>query len=188
VLFGIIFKSDRGPEFDPPIIERVLPDSPAAQAGLKADDRIDAMVDFDRRVPIRTVQEARKNLVERIADGQDVVLTTATDSRRRTLSLPPRSQPVHPTQIYASIDAVVLALFLLALDPFCRRDGALFAAMLTLHPISRFLLEIVRIDESAVFHTGLSISQNISILLFVAAAVMWVYVLSGPPRRSFAPR
>ena len=60
--------------------------------------------------------------------------------------------------------------------PFRRRDGELIALLLTIHPITRFLLEIIRTDEPAVFGTGLSISQNISILL-LAAGVGNVVVL-----------
>ncbi len=76
---------------------------------------------------------------------------------------PPRSPPVHPAQLYSLIDALLLCFLLLAYEPYKRRDGELTALVLTLHPISRFLLEIIRVDESAVFGTGMSISQNISI-------------------------
>ena len=56
--------------------------------------------------------------------------------------------------------------------------------MLTIHPISRFLLEMIRIDESAVFGTGLSISQNISLLILAAAAVGWFFLLRQTPHRA----
>jgi prolipoprotein diacylglyceryltransferase len=52
--------------------------------------------------------------------------------------------------------------------------------MLMLHPITRFLLEIIRTDEPAVFHTGLSISQNISVVLFVVGVGLWWYVSKRP--------
>ena len=56
--------------------------------------------------------------------------------------------------------------------------------MLTIYPISRFLLEIIRIDESAVFGTGLSISQNISLVLFVLALGLWVVLRRQKPHRA----
>lgn len=99
-------------------------------------------------------------------------------------NLPTRSLPVHPTQIYSSIDAALLCWFLWSYYPFRRRDGEVTALMLTIHPISRFLLEMIRIDESAVFGTGLSISQNISILLLIATAIGWVFLLRQTPRRA----
>jgi prolipoprotein diacylglyceryltransferase len=62
-----------------------------------------------------------------------------------------------------------------------RRDGETIALLLTIHPITRFLLEIIRTDEPAVFGTGMSISQNISILLLACGLALWWY-LSKQPR------
>ncbi len=103
-------------------------------------------------------------------------------------TLPPRSLPVHPTQLYSAIDAGLLCWLLWSYYPFRRRDGEVAALMLTLHPISRFLLEEIRVDESAVFGTGLSISQNISIVFFVLTLIGWILLLRQPPHRaSFGP-
>jgi phosphatidylglycerol:prolipoprotein diacylglycerol transferase len=98
--------------------------------------------------------------------------------------LPARSLPVHPTQIYSAIDAALLCWLLWSYYPFRRRDGEVAALMLTLHPISRFLLEIIRVDEPAVFGTDFSISQNISIVLFVLTLVGWALLLLQPPHRA----
>ena len=87
---------------------------------------------------------------------------------------------MHPTQIYSSINAALLAWVLWAFYPFRRRDGEVVALMVLLYPISRFLLEMIRIDESAVFGTGLSISQNISVALFVLAVGFWVFLWNQP--------
>jgi len=95
-----------------------------------------------------------------------------------------RSLPVHPTQIYSSVHAALLSWVLWSFYPFRRRDGEVTALMLTIYPISRFLLEIIRIDESAVFGTGLSISQNISIVLFVVALGLWVFLRRQEPHRA----
>lgn len=99
-------------------------------------------------------------------------------------TLPDRSLPVHPTQLYSAIDAGLLCWFLWSYYPFRRRDGEVTALMLTLHPISRFLLEIIRIDESAVFGTGLSISQNFSVAFLVLTLVGWALLLRQPPHRA----
>jgi hypothetical protein len=42
------------------------------------------------------------------------------------------------------------------------------------------LLEVIRTDEPEVFGTGLSISQNISIVLLACAAGIWWYVSRRP--------
>jgi phosphatidylglycerol:prolipoprotein diacylglycerol transferase len=65
--------------------------------------------------------------------------------------------------------------------PFRRRDGEVIALLLTIHPITRFLLEIIRTDEPAIFGTGMSISQNISIVLLAGGAGLW-WRLSKRPR------
>jgi phosphatidylglycerol:prolipoprotein diacylglycerol transferase len=99
---------------------------------------------------------------------------------------PPFSLPVHPTQIYSAITALLLGWFLWVYYPLRRRDGEVLALMLTIYPVSRFLEEIIRTDEPAVFGTGLSISQNISLGLFVAAIGLWFY-LSKQSRRIVWP-
>ena len=72
----------------------------------------------------------------------------------------PRSLPVHPTQLYSTIDALILCFLLLAFDPFRRRDGALTALMMTIEPITRFLIEGIRTDEAAIWGTPFTISQK----------------------------
>jgi phosphatidylglycerol:prolipoprotein diacylglycerol transferase len=96
--------------------------------------------------------------------------------------LPERSLPIHPTQIYSAIDAFILCGFLLAWIPFRKRHGELLALTLILHSISRFLLEIIRIDESSVFGTPWSISQNISIGMFIIGTLLLLWINFGPRR------
>ena len=100
----------------------------------------------------------------------------------------PRSRPVHPTQLYSLLDALLLCCFLLAFEPYKRREGELTALVLTIHPISRFLLEIIRVDEAAVFNTGMSISQNISIAIFAGGILLWIYLFWSRPRASAWPQ
>ncbi|MEC7500857.1 MAG: prolipoprotein diacylglyceryl transferase [Planctomycetota bacterium] len=93
---------------------------------------------------------------------------------------PKRSQPIHPTQIYSAISAFLFCLVLLAYAPFRTRDGQVFGLMITIYPIIRILLEMIRIDEIGQFGTGLSISQIISILLLAGVSIYWVFVLRQP--------
>ena len=93
---------------------------------------------------------------------------------------------MHPTQIYSVIDGLALCLLLLVCDRFRRRDGALFALLISIYPITRFYIESLRTDEAAVFGTGMSISQNVSLLLLVCAATLWFYILRQPPRLAFS--
>ena len=94
---------------------------------------------------------------------------------------PPHSLPVHPTQLYSAITAALIGWVLWSYYPFRRRDGQVIALMLMIYPISRFMEEIIRTDEPAVFGTGLSISQNISLAVFVAGIGVWFYLAKQPP-------
>ncbi|MDG2206742.1 MAG: prolipoprotein diacylglyceryl transferase [Pirellulales bacterium] len=96
------------------------------------------------------------------------------------LPFPERSRPIHPTQLYSSLSAFLLCFLLLAYSPFRQRDGEVFGLMITIYPLIRILLEIIRTDEMGQFGTGLSISQLLSILMFVVAAIYWIIVFRQP--------
>jgi phosphatidylglycerol:prolipoprotein diacylglycerol transferase len=100
----------------------------------------------------------------------------------------PWSLPVHPAQLYAAIDAAILATLvcLASATPLARRDGQVFALALTLHPISRLLLEAIRVDEPPALGTPLSISQLVSLVLLALAASIWWWTSRQPPRSQTA--
>lgn len=90
------------------------------------------------------------------------------------------SLPIHPAQLYAALDAAILAGLAVAFTPFARREGEVFAIVLTLHPISRILLEIIRVDESPALGTPLSISQLISLVMLMVAGILWWWLAKQP--------
>ncbi|NDC63207.1 MAG: prolipoprotein diacylglyceryl transferase [Planctomycetia bacterium] len=94
----------------------------------------------------------------------------------------PWSLPVHPAQLYAAVDAAILAALAVCFTPLARRDGEVFAVVLTLHPLSRLLLEAIRIDEPPALGTPLSISQLVSVGLLGVAAMLWWRLRRQPPR------
>ncbi|MCE9556296.1 MAG: prolipoprotein diacylglyceryl transferase, partial [Planctomycetes bacterium] len=115
----------------------------------------------------------------------DVRMVTA-DGRQLFWQLPPRSLPVQPAQIYSTIDATLICIFLLAYYPYRRRDGEVFALLLTIYPITRFLIEIIRVDEPGQFGTQFSISQLVSFGVFAGVVLFWVYLLTRPPGKLWA--
>jgi phosphatidylglycerol:prolipoprotein diacylglycerol transferase len=161
------------------VVKRVEPRSRAEAAGLRPDDvvtsingrQVDSMDNV--RLLLRSLLERQNALHIGLANGKSIEIAAAP--------MPPRSRPVHPAQLYSAIDAGLLGWLLWAQYPFRRRDGETIALLLMLHPISRFLLEVIRTDEPAVFETGMSISQNISILLLACGLALWWY-LSKQPR------
>ncbi len=93
--------------------------------------------------------------------------------------LPTKSRRTRPAQIYSSINALLLCVLLLTLHPYRSRDGQLMLTLLTLYPITRFLLEIIRTDEPGRFGTELTISQWVSVGMLAIALVGWI-ILAKP--------
>jgi phosphatidylglycerol:prolipoprotein diacylglycerol transferase len=166
---------------EPPVIERVEPGSPAARAGLKPGQSVTAV----GGAAVDSVAAAQLQLLRTFGAGRTVEIAVAgvPDVKRWTITaVQARTRPVHPAQLYSLFDALLLCSLLLLYEPFKRRDGELTALVLTIHPVSRFLLEIIRVDESAVFGTGMSISQNISIAIFLCGVGLWIYLFWRRPK------
>ena len=192
-IHGVRFEpTDAGPAK----IASIDPDSPAAAAGLKPGESVAAIQppmvgnSEQQKRPLK-VDGSRHaaELLSRSFEAHDTFRIILSDNQVRSLTPSAavvRSAPVHPTQVYSAINATLLGLFLIAYYPYRRRDGELVAMIITLYPITRFLLEIIRRDEHAVFGTGLSISQNVSVTILAIAAVLWIY-LSRQPRGSVLP-
>ncbi len=180
-MLGLRFSAATGEE-ESPIIASVDPESPAALAGLAAGMKIVGVDNYAIK-NFKQLQETffmlgGTGLALRIKNAAGAAFEVAVPETQV------RSLPVHPTQIFSAVHAALLSWVLWLFYPFRRRDGEVTALMLTIYPISRFLLEIIRIDESAVFGTGLSISQNISIVLFVLALGLWFFLRRLEPHRA----
>jgi len=173
-----------GPDEDPPVITEVEPGSPAEQQGLKPGLILKAV----NGMTVGTVYEARWALLSALRFRRAVTVEAAglaRPVRLPALDVLPRSAPVHPTQLYSTIDALVLCLFLLAFDPFKRRDGEVLALFLTVYPVNRFLMECIRTDEPGIWGTPLTGAQFVSIAILAGAAGLWWYLLRRPPHKAF---
>jgi len=202
VLDGIHF--DFNP-FAPATIQSLDDNSPVAQAGLHVGDRLTAIVveppHSDKQYPypadetadltvagaveaLTNIQQPGTKVTFRVIDagGQ---LAGHTWTLTAPAPLPPRSLPVHPTQLYSALGALLLTLFLLAWYPFRRHAGEVTALMITIYPVMRILEESIRTDEPLVARTGMTISQNISVLLMVAAITLWIFVIRSPRLKYF---
>jgi phosphatidylglycerol:prolipoprotein diacylglycerol transferase len=162
---------------DAMLVDEVTPGGLAEQRGLKAGDRI-----TDIRLPDQE-QFHRMRSGQTVADA--TISLRVNDDRLVTWEfgqLPRRSQPVYPAQILSSITAAWICLFLWAYYPFRRRDGEVFALLITIYPVLRILEEIIRADEPSVLSANFrwTISQTISALLLLLTAALWRFVLSRP--------
>lgn len=134
------------------IIE-IQPGSPAAQRGIQPNAQITGFAynpnpNDDKkpeRIPYQIEQGKKVRTIEFVSD-----------------EVPWRSLPVHPSQIYSSVNAFFVFLFLWCYFPRRRHDGEIIGMMLIIYPMGRFLLEYIRSDEMSQLGTGFTISQLIS--------------------------
>jgi phosphatidylglycerol:prolipoprotein diacylglycerol transferase len=171
-----------GKQDEPPVVDDVVEGSAAWKAGMRTGDRI-ARINGE---PVDTLTSAQRELL--LAQGLEriTVDVTGESAPRRWLLAPPppRSLPVHPTQLYSTIDALIFCLLLWNWYPFRRRDGEVTALLITIYPITRFLIEGIRTDEPKNI-LGMTISQNISLLLLMLAAALWIYLWRSPAGTAF---
>ena len=92
------------------------------------------------------------------------------------------SLPLHPTQLYAAFDGLVLLALLSAYYPLRRRDGAVFGLFLLTYPVLRFLVEALRDDEKALI-TGLTIAQVTSLFVLASGLLFSAYLSRQPVGR-----
>jgi phosphatidylglycerol:prolipoprotein diacylglycerol transferase len=93
------------------------------------------------------------------------------------------SLPTHPTQLYASINALLLSFLLAALFYVRKRHGVVFVALFLLYAPSRFILEILRADNPRDTF-GLTISQFVSVVMFAVGVVALIGLYKYLPERA----
>ncbi len=92
--------------------------------------------------------------------------TVQVDNRQFQIaagSLPKRSMPVHPSQVYAAISGLILCGWTLLFSTFAKRTGVVIGVGLIAYGVQRIIEEIIRVDEAGQFGTSLSIAQWISL-------------------------
>ncbi len=164
----------------PATVRAVREQSPAAKAGIQAGMRVTAIylqnAPFD---PSRSPTQPAELVV-------DVELADGDLRRHRVLmptDLPQRSLPVHPSQIYAAINAALLCWLVWLLQPLPKHDGVAFLSGVVLYAVTRFLLEGVRSDEGGQLGTSLTIAQLVSIGSGSLAIVGILAIIRTPGRR-----
>jgi phosphatidylglycerol---prolipoprotein diacylglyceryl transferase len=159
------------------VVEQVDPEGPAAQRDIHVGDRFTALV--LPPPPFLADSEAARS------EGQDKVTLMPADDRApirwNLADLPQRSRAVHPTQVYSAVNALLLLAVLWCYYPLRCWDGAVFAVLMTLYPISRFLIEQIRTDEPGRLGTDLTIAQWVSIAVLLATLGLWAYLYRRSP-------
>lgn len=104
-------------------------------------------------------------------------------SELQDLAAEARSLPVHPTQLYSAISAILLSGLLSAVFYQRKRHGVVIGLLFVLYPISRVIIETIRADNP---HdtAGLTISQFVSAAMFVGGIIYLIALYRMFPQRS----
>lgn len=86
-------------------------------------------------------------------------------------SLAIKGIPLHPTQLYEAIGEFAIFSFLILWRKRKTFDGELFGLYVLLYSFIRFINEFFRGDPRGFIYNGISLSQAISILLFLGAII-----------------
>jgi prolipoprotein diacylglyceryltransferase len=180
-------------------VHEIEPGSPAADAGLRPGDIIVKV--NDRDVSAARVEKTRDGKEREVSRYEQLGaallgwppgshgLTLTVRRNGGTVELPtflPESLGLHPTQLYETTSMALLVFLLLSYYPFKKRDGSVMVLLMICYGVHRFLNEMLRIDNRLQFD-GLTFSQNVSILVLIAAVVLAYFVFRRRPATEPAP-
>lgn len=115
-----------------------------------------------------------KDRVPRSIEEIESDRSLAPDQRQALVNLAKAQHalPLHPAELYSTLTAWLIAAFLLAYFAMPHAPGRVFALMLIVEGVSRFLLETVRAEP--VVLGRMSFSMLVSIPLVAMGMVLWV--------------
>ncbi len=174
-LLGLDFGADRRL---PATVQSIEADGPAAKAGVQENDVVELVI--PRAVPAQegTDPALPPKLAAEVRLDKGVAVVLPDD-------MPASSLPVHPSQIYAAINALLLCMLIWYLQPVGTRDGQIFLIAILLYALSRFVLEGVRSDEAGQLGTSLSVAQLVAIGSGLTAIVGLVLLSRLPKARQW---
>jgi phosphatidylglycerol:prolipoprotein diacylglycerol transferase len=90
------------------------------------------------------------------------------------------SMQLHPTQLYSSLNALILCGLTSTYFYYRPRNGAVIALGALTYSITRFTIEFLRDDEVGQFGTSLTISQWLSMVMFIFAIGLAAWLSRQP--------
>jgi phosphatidylglycerol:prolipoprotein diacylglycerol transferase len=94
-----------------------------------------------------------------------------------------RAKPVHPTELYSAFNAFFIAGILFVYFTLSPAPGRVFAMMLILKGITRFVMEMIRVEPPVIPSLNWSFSMVVSACLAVAGVIMWLACARRGERR-----
>ncbi len=157
-----------GFRFDPEtrLITSITPGGLADQRDIRTGQKLETLApDF---TPLAT---ASRDIPAE--DARTGVIATVDGVRQRWTpdQLPATALPVFAAQILSSSTSLILCICLCLIPAKRFRDGTVMMLGFASYAILRFVLELVRVDESGQFGTTLSISQWVSVVVFTGSLI-----------------
>jgi prolipoprotein diacylglyceryltransferase len=172
------FTLSEKPDDFPLTVDKVEPT--AAEAGLHSGDVITAVNGEkvsrpeDFHAVFRNWKRGEEALTLSVARRENGKLEEVTVGPYK-----PRTLPLHPTQLYESVSMALLFLLLTAFYPFRKHYGEVFVLFMIGYAVHRFLNEMLRNDTDPLAD-GLTLSENGSILFFLVAIGLWLWLRRQP--------
>ncbi|MEI8211629.1 MAG: prolipoprotein diacylglyceryl transferase [Planctomycetota bacterium] len=160
-------------------IESIEPGSWASEQGIRVGQQLDA-------VDASLLRETPESFVLASPELEGRLQIDRRGYRLHSSDFPPKSLPVHPAQIYASISAFLLCLWTCSIPNWNRRPGLVFGTGWIAYGLLRIMEEIIRVDEAGQFGTSLSIAQWISVLGIIAGTFFVVLGWRAIPSQASA--
>ena len=161
-------------------VETVVAGSQAEEIGIEPGDQINVFLSSEHEDDPTIRLRAAKSGVAEMQVNAGVYRDPGQVTYLPAKELPDYSLKTHPTQIYSSVNAALLCAFLWFYFPYRRNSGEVFAWLLIIYPIGRFILEIIRQDELGQFGTNFTISQWVSFGVFALGIALMAYVKAVP--------
>lgn len=114
----------------------------------------------------------------RDAPGRGMSVTELQDLAAHVTAL-----PVHPSQLYAAISAMLLSGVLSGIFYRRKRHGIVAASLFALYPLTRVVEEIIRADQPR-DTVGLTVSQFVSLAMFVLGVLAIIVLRTRMPARA----
>lgn len=159
-------------------IAKVEPGGLAAEAGIQPGSKLQKIEVYNVPFDPNSDPAAPPKVAAEVRLDSSVVGFSSTQ-------LPSHSLPVHPSQVYAAINAALLCWLIWCIQPLPSRDGMTFLIAILISAGSRFLEEGIRSDEGGQLGTSLSIAQWISLIAAATALVLILLLRKTAPYRAW---
>jgi phosphatidylglycerol:prolipoprotein diacylglycerol transferase len=175
---GFTMSSDPNDHLRDKRVDKVEPGSEAYRAGLRDGDVILKVNDKSNVDPYYAVGSPK----EWERGKNDLALEVRhLNGNVEDIDFQPWTIGLHPTQLYETTSMMLLFMLMVAYMPFRRHDGEVMVLFMLGYAVHRFLNEMLRTDTDRVAF-DMTLSQNVSILVFVGGLVLALIIWVTQPR------